>query len=70
MELRHGLLRGALPEKAPGGLVIRTGERDELPELRRVIHSLQMHQLVNHDVVADPIRHPDEPPVETDVPVR
>jgi hypothetical protein len=31
----------------------RRSLRDKLPELRRVVHTLQMHQLVDHHVVAD-----------------
>ncbi len=42
---------------------------DELPVRRRVIESLQVHQLVNHHVVAHPLRHRNEAPVEADVPV-
>ena len=32
---------------------VRTSPRDKLPELRRVVHPLQVHQLVDHHVVAD-----------------
>ncbi len=41
-----------------------------LPECRRVIHPLQVHQLVDEHVIADPVRHLQEPPVQADVPAR
>ena len=54
-------------EPVPRGGVIGAGLRHELPERPRVIHSLQMHQLVNHHVVAHRFRHPCETPVQADV---
>src|SRR5581483_986674 len=35
-----------------------------------MIHALEMHQFVDQYVVADPIGHRDQPPVQTDVAVR
>ena len=32
---------------------VRTSPRNKLPERRRVVHPLQVHQLVDHHVVAD-----------------
>ena len=37
------------------------------PELRRVIHALEVHQLVDHHVVAHEVRHRHQPPVQADV---
>lgn len=47
----------------------RTGRCDEPPVRRRVIEPFQMHQLVDHHVVAHPGRHRDEAPVEAHVTV-
>ena len=47
-------------------LVVRTRGGDERPEFRRVIEAFQVHQLVDEDVIAHPVGHRHEPPVQTD----
>ncbi len=59
-----------LPQVLPRRLIRRTGSGYQLPECRRMIHPLQVHQLVNEHVIADPVRHLQEPPVQADVPAR
>ena len=56
-----------IPEPVPRGLVVWTRGGNQLPETRRVIHAPEVHQLVNHDVVANRWRHLHEPPVQADV---
>ena len=41
--------------------------RHEAPVVGRVVESAQVHQLVNHEVVAYPLRHQRQPPVQCDV---
>jgi hypothetical protein len=48
-------------------LVVRAGLGDELPEFLRVIHAPEVHQLVDHHVVANPRRHADQSPVQANV---
>ena len=45
--------RGSLPQPGARRFEVGTRRRHQPPELRRVIHPLQMHQLVDHHVVAD-----------------
>ena len=54
-------------ELAPQVAIVRARLRHQLPELRRVIEALEVHQLVNEDVVAYRRGHLHETPVETDV---
>ena len=49
-----------------GLLVARTRRGHVLPEPLRVIQLAPVHQLVNHDVLADERRHQDQPPVQRD----
>src|SRR5260221_139726 len=50
----------------PGAGVLIRGTRPphEFPERGRMVHPLDVHQLVDHHVVAHPCRHFREPPVE------
>jgi hypothetical protein len=56
-----------MAEPAARRLIVRARLLDQLPESRRVIHPLQVHQLVDDHVVADRLGHVDEPPIEADV---
>ena len=47
----------------------RARRRHEPPVRRRVIEPLEVHELMNDHVVAHPVGHGDEPPVEADVTV-
>lgn len=47
----------------------RARPRNQAPVSRRVIEPLEVHQLVNHHVVAHPVGHGDESPVEADMSV-
>ena len=58
--------RGSLPQPGARRFEVGTRASHQPPERRRVIHPLQMHQLVDHHVVADRVRHLHEPPVEAD----
>ena len=55
-----------LREPGPRFFVVRTRLRDVRPELWRMVHALQVHQLVDQHVVPHPIGHRHEPPVERD----
>ena len=46
-----------------------TGRADQTPVRRGVIEPLEVHQLVNDDVIAHPMWHGNEPPIEAHVPV-
>ena len=52
------------PQPALGETKIRTGSLDQAPEASRVILLLQMHQLMQEDVVAHVRRHLHEPIVQ------
>jgi hypothetical protein len=56
-----------LAQPAAGSFVVGACLRDELPELPRVIHAPEVHELVDHHVVANPWRHAHQPPVQADV---
>jgi hypothetical protein len=45
------------------------GRRDQSPVRRRVIEPLEVHQLMNHDVVPHPMWHRDEAPIKAHVSV-
>jgi hypothetical protein len=45
------------------------GRCDQAPVGRGVIEPLEVHQLMNDDVIANPLWHGDEPPIEAHVPV-
>ena len=47
----------------------RTRRRHQPPVRRGVIEPLEVHELMNHHVVAHPVGHGDEPPVQADMPV-
>ena len=51
----------------PGPFVVGIRLRHEAPVVARVVELAQVHQLVNHDVVAYPLRHQRQPPVQRDV---
>ena len=62
-----GLLEQLLPfgpQPAPGLDQPRADGGHQPPESRRVIQLATVHQLVQHDVLADEIRHQRQPPVE------
>src|SRR5919197_2558781 len=61
-----GIAPRCLPQPPLGVLIAWTHSRNELPELRRVIHAAQVHQLVDQDIVADPIGREDQAPVQRD----
>ena len=46
-----------------------TGRGDQTPVCRGVIEPLEVHQLMNDDVIAHPLWHGDQPPIEAHVPV-
>ncbi len=54
------------PKPAPCLFVVRAHLFHQSPECRRVIHPFGVHQLVIDHVVAHPVRHRDESPVESD----
>ena len=64
----RALSRGAA-QPEPRVLVAGTGSGHQLPEFRRVIHPLQVHQFVDQHVIPHALRHRHQPPVETDVAV-
>src|ERR1700750_3423294 len=51
-------------QPAPRRLVVGTGGGDEFPECSGVIEPAQVHQLVDHHVVADGRRHADKAPIQ------
>ena len=53
----------------PCALVVGIRRGHELPISARMVHPAKVHQLVNHDVIADLGWHQHEPPVQTDVAV-
>jgi hypothetical protein len=57
----------AVAQPLARALIVRTRSLYELPEFRRVIEPLQVHQLVDHHVVAHPRGHPHQTPVQADV---
>ena len=57
------------PEPLTRFAIPRVHRRNELPVRRRVIHPLEVHELVDDDVVAHPIGHRRESPVEADMTV-
>ena len=58
--------KGFAPQPGARRFEVRTRASHQLPELRRVVHPLQVHQLVDHHVVADRVRHLHEAPVQAD----
>ena len=52
------------PEPLTRFAIPRVHRRNEFPVRRRVIHPLEVHELVDDDVVAHPIGHRRESPVE------
>jgi hypothetical protein len=54
-------------QPAPRLLVIRARQRDEPPEVARMIEAPQVHELMNQHVIPNRLRHQNEPPVQTDV---
>ena len=56
-------------QPAPRFAIARADRRDELPVSRRMVEPVQVHELVQKHVIAHPVRHRDESPVEGDVSV-
>src|SRR5215204_5910518 len=56
-------------QPSPGFAPARISLGHVAPEPRRVIHPPQVHELVHDDVVAHPVGHEDQTPVQADAPV-